>query len=76
MDKFELYMIDTLKMWADKLEHEKDTDIRWMEKNVLTELMSALVNYEINVKALIENDLEEIPFTDDTVLLNEYKEAV
>lgn len=76
MDNFELYMIDTLKIWSDKLRHEKDINIRWMEKNVLAELMSVLVNYETNVKEPIENELVELPFTDDTVLLNEYQEAV
>jgi len=61
MDKFELYMIDTIKIWADKVRKEENEEIKWMEKNVLAELMSALVKYEstVNGEEVNYNEFQE-----------------
>lgn len=47
MDEFELYMIDTIKEWSDRLKKACNDDIGYMEKNVLSQLLETLTVYEI-----------------------------
>lgn len=62
MSKFEVYMINTIKRWSDMEQREKNEDIKFMEKNVLAELMSALYafnTYITNIQ-LEDEDQDEI----------------
>lgn len=46
MDNFELYMIDNIKSWSDKLRNNKnDNELSYMIKNVLDELTNVFVQY-------------------------------
>lgn len=63
MDKFELYMIDNIKAWSDMVRSEENEEVRWGYKNVLMELISALVQYEGATKGIEyrgnDNDIDD-----------------
>lgn len=56
MDKFELYMIDNLKRFADMLRLEKEKNIAWMERCVLGELIEVFVKYEAYTNGITSED--------------------